>query len=59
MIVGAHGHVGRDGLVSVKGELWRARETNGEQLTTGEDVEVVALDGFELVVRRVKTPAAV
>jgi membrane-bound serine protease (ClpP class) len=58
-IVGAHGHVGRDGLVSVKGELWRARETNGEQLTTGEDVEVVALDGIELVVRRVKAPAPV
>jgi membrane-bound serine protease (ClpP class) len=59
MIVGAHGHVGRDGLVSVKGELWKARETDGQQLTMGEDVEVVALDGLELVVRRVKAPAPV
>ena len=58
-IVGAHGHVGRDGLVAVRGELWKAREADGEQLATGEDVEVVALDGFELVVRRVTTPAAV
>jgi membrane-bound serine protease (ClpP class) len=58
-IVGAQGHVGRDGLVAVRGELWRAREADGVQLATGEDVEVVALDGFELVVRRVETPAAV
>jgi membrane-bound serine protease (ClpP class) len=53
-IVGAHGHVGRDGLVAVNGELWRARETDGERLTTGEDVEVLALDGMELVVRRME-----
>jgi len=58
-IVGAHGHVGRDGLVAVKGELWKAREASGEALLTGEDVEVVALEGFELVVRRVQTPAPV
>jgi membrane-bound serine protease (ClpP class) len=59
MIVGAHGHVGRDGLVSVKGELWKAREASGEQLSAGEDIEVVALEGLELVVRRVKVPAPV
>jgi membrane-bound serine protease (ClpP class) len=58
-IVGAHGHVGRDGLVAVRGELWKAREASGEALMTGEDVEVVALEGFELVVRRVQTPAPV
>src|SRR4029077_8622828 len=34
-IVGAHGHVGRDGLVAVKGELWKAREASGEALLTG------------------------
>ena len=56
LIVGQHGHVGRDGLVSVKGELWQAREADGERLDRGEDVEVVALDGMELVVRRMKTP---
>jgi membrane-bound serine protease (ClpP class) len=59
MIVGARGHVGRDGLVAVRGELWKARETSGDQLAEGEDVEVVALEGIELVVRRLKTPAPV
>jgi membrane-bound serine protease (ClpP class) len=58
-IVGAQGHVGRDGLVSVNGELWKARETAGEELSRGEDVEVVALDGMELVVRRVGAPSPV
>jgi len=58
-IVGEHGHVGRDGLVSVRGELWRAREAEGAELERGEDVEVVALDGIQLVVRRVNTPASV
>ncbi|MGE5272458.1 MAG: NfeD family protein [Verrucomicrobiota bacterium] len=59
MIVGERGHVGRDGLVAVRGELWKAREASGERLAPGEDVEVVALEGFELVVRRLKTPAPV
>jgi membrane-bound serine protease (ClpP class) len=59
MIVGSHGHVGRDGLVSVHGELWRAREAEGEALAQGEDVEVVGLEGLELVVRRVRTGAPV
>jgi membrane-bound serine protease (ClpP class) len=58
-IVGLHGEVRTDGLVSVNGELWKARVENGEHLTRGEDIEVVALDGLELVVRRVKTPAPV
>jgi membrane-bound serine protease (ClpP class) len=58
-IVGSHGEVRTDGLVSVKGELWKAREADGERLARGEDVEVVDLDGLELVVRRVKTPAPV
>jgi membrane-bound serine protease (ClpP class) len=58
-IVGQHGHVGRDGLVTVKGELWKAREEEGAELERGEDVEVVALDGMQLVVRRVNTPASV
>jgi membrane-bound serine protease (ClpP class) len=58
-IVGQHGHVGRDGLVSVRGELWKAREADGAELTRGEDVEVVALEGMELVVRRVGAPAPV
>jgi membrane-bound serine protease (ClpP class) len=58
-IVGSHGLVRTDGLVSVNGELWKARGAEGESLARGEDVEVVALDGLELVVRRLKTPAPV
>jgi membrane-bound serine protease (ClpP class) len=58
-IVGAHGRVGLGGLVSVNGELWHARESGGEDLVQGEDVEVVALDGIELVVRRMATTAPV
>jgi membrane-bound serine protease (ClpP class) len=58
-IVGQHGHVGRDGLISVRGELWKAREADGNELVRGDDVEVIALEGMELVVRRVGTPAPV
>jgi membrane-bound serine protease (ClpP class) len=58
-IVGSHGEVRNDGLVSVNGELWKARVETGEHLDRGEGVEVVALDGLELVVRRMKTPAPV
>jgi membrane protein implicated in regulation of membrane protease activity len=45
--------------VSVNGELWHARESGGDDLVQGEDVEVVALDGIELVVRRMATTAPV
>ena len=58
-IVGSHGRVRTNGLVSVNGELWKAREADGEDLARDEDVEVVALEGLELVVRRVETPAPV
>jgi membrane-bound serine protease (ClpP class) len=58
-IVGTRGEVRTDGLVSVNGELWKARVENGEHLARGDGIEVVALDGLELVVRRVKTPAPV
>jgi membrane-bound serine protease (ClpP class) len=58
-IVGTQGHVGRNGLVSVNGELWKARDNEGEQLARGDDVEVVGIDGMELVVRRLGTPSPV
>jgi membrane-bound ClpP family serine protease len=58
-IVGTQGHVGRDGLVSVNGELWKARDNEGEQLARGDEVEVVGIDGMELVVRRLGTPSPV
>jgi membrane-bound serine protease (ClpP class) len=56
--VGVHQLVGararaRDGsLVSVNGELWRARTTDGEPLRPGEEVEVAGVNGLTLEVRR-------
>jgi membrane-bound serine protease (ClpP class) len=58
-ILGARGQVRRDGLVAVRGELWQARAENGDSLEPGEEVDVVAVDGLSLVVRRTRTPAAV
>jgi membrane-bound serine protease (ClpP class) len=59
MIIGAHGEVRRTGLVAIRGELWQARTEGGEPLDRGEEVEVVAVDGLELIVRPARTPAAV
>jgi len=58
-IVGTHGQVRRAGLVAIRGELWQARSETGEPLDHGEEVEVVAVDGLELIVRPGRTPAAV
>ena len=57
-IVGAHGHVRRDGYVFAAGELWRARPTNGEALRPGDEVEVTAVDGLTLEVRPVERAAS-
>jgi membrane-bound serine protease (ClpP class) len=57
-IVGAHGQVRRDGLVAVRGELWQARSEEGEPLDPGEKVDVVGVEGLELIVRPARTPAA-
>ncbi|HEX4525326.1 MAG TPA: nodulation protein NfeD [Gaiellaceae bacterium] len=48
-IVGMEGVVGRDGLVFVRGELWRAE--SDRPLHEGEQVQVEALDGLSLRVR--------
>jgi membrane-bound serine protease (ClpP class) len=56
-IVGAHGHVRRDGYVFAAGELWQARPTNGEALRPGDEVEVTAVDGLTLEVRPVERAA--
>ena len=56
-VVGAQGRVRRPGYVFVNGELWRARQVEGETLREGELVEVAAVDGLELEVRRVDEPA--
>ena len=59
LIVGTHGQVRRGGLVSVRGELWQARSEDGEPLDPGEEVDVVGVDGLELIVRPARTPAVV
>jgi membrane-bound serine protease (ClpP class) len=51
-LVGARGQVRRDGLVAVQGELWQARDENGQPLEPGEEVEILAVEGLALVVRR-------
>jgi len=58
-LIGEHGLVRRDGHVAVRGELWQARSEDGGPLETGEEVEVLGLEGLSLVVRRVQTPAHV
>jgi membrane-bound serine protease (ClpP class) len=51
--VGAEGIVRRDGMVSVRGELWRADPADGTPLEPGQRVAVEAVDGLRLRVRRV------
>jgi len=58
-LVGARGQVRRDGLVAVQGELWQARGEHGEPLDPGDEVDVLAVEGLALVVRRAGTPAPV
>lgn len=56
--VGAHGMIGQrgevraPGLVFVDGALWQARSGDESALVPGEEVEVEAIDGLELTVRR-------
>ena len=54
-IVGSHGLVRGHDQVAVRGELWRARDAEGEPLVTGEEVEVLDMEGLSLVVRRAGT----
>jgi membrane-bound serine protease (ClpP class) len=52
-VVGTTGEVRREGLVFVRGELWRARSADGEPLRPGEHVEVESVEsGLVLGVRR-------
>ena len=55
MLIGARGQVRRDGLVSVRGELWQAREVEGEELEMDEAVDVLGIEGLSLIVRRATT----
>jgi membrane-bound serine protease (ClpP class) len=51
-LVGAHGRVRYGDFVFLNGELWRARPVDGEPLQPGDEVEVAAVDGLTLEVRR-------
>jgi membrane-bound serine protease (ClpP class) len=50
-IVGRIGEVRSGGLVAVRGELWKARGPEGEQLHPGQQVEVAGIEGLVLDVR--------
>ncbi len=41
-----------EGAVLIQGELWRARSEDGMSIASQERVEVVAVDGHLLLVRR-------
>ncbi len=43
-----------EGLIEVEGELWRAREINGDLVRVGERVKIISHKGLLLLVRRVE-----
>jgi membrane-bound serine protease (ClpP class) len=51
-IVGRTGEVRAPGLVYVNGELWQAHAEDNSELVPGEQVEVEAVQGLQLTVRR-------
>jgi membrane-bound serine protease (ClpP class) len=51
-IVGRKAEVRAPGLVFVNGELWRAHAGDDTDLVPGEEVEVEAVNGLELTVKR-------
>jgi len=51
-IVGKRGEVRAPGLVFVNGELWQAKAEDESELVPGEQVEVEAVRGLELTVKR-------
>ena len=51
-IVGRKGEVRSPNLVFVNGELWHAHTEDDSELVPGEEVEVEAIQGLELTVRR-------
>ena len=50
-IVGMEGIARGEDLVFVRGELWRARRSDGGDLVPGDHVQVEGVDGLELTVR--------
>ncbi|HEU5477209.1 MAG TPA: nodulation protein NfeD [Gaiellaceae bacterium] len=51
-MVGQRAEVRAPGLVFVDGALWQARSADDSELVPGEHVEVAAVDGLRLTVRR-------
>ena len=51
-MVGQRGEVRAPGLVFVDGALWQAHTADESELVPGERVEVAAVDGLKLTVRR-------
>ncbi len=47
-----HAELRPEGAVLIKGELWRARSIDGTRIAVRERVEVAAVDGHLLVVKR-------
>lgn len=41
-----------NGEAKLNGEIWMARSQNGEQIKEGETVEIVAVEGVKLIVKR-------
>jgi membrane-bound serine protease (ClpP class) len=51
-MVGQRAEVRGPGLVFVDGALWQAHSADDSELVAGEEVEVAAVDGLQLTVRR-------
>lgn len=52
LMVGQRGEVRGPGLVFVDGALWQAHAADDSELVLGEEVEIQAIDGLQLTVRR-------
>ena len=52
LMVGQRAEVRAPGLVFVDGALWQAHAADDSELVAGEEVEVEAVDGLQLTVRR-------
>jgi membrane-bound serine protease (ClpP class) len=52
MMIGQRAQVRGPGLVFVDGALWQAHAADDSELVAGEEVEVEAVDGLQLTVRR-------
>jgi membrane-bound serine protease (ClpP class) len=56
LLVGTEGVVRRNGMVSLRGELWQAHTASGEPLVPGQHVRVEDVEGLQLVVGSVAVP---